>query len=202
MKVNDPGTMVTSRVNMQSGAKTVLSPLKSSGSIKHVNNLNKRNGDVHVFEGHPTAESSKPAATFCPESTPGGVVPSSGARRLRAAATAAVRAGEIAATYRPGRWSGDFVPGPGRGLVLDTGTEDLRAAMVLFPRLLKSSSGLPSKVRETVREAVEQAAATAAVAKVVAAATEAGEGCPNHETWRTRSKGTASGREEQQEMGT
>lgn len=186
MKYNDSGTAVTFGGNVQSGTKALLSLLENGSSIKHVDSY-ERSSDVNLFEEHPVAESSKSDATYCPASAPGGAVPSPAARRLRAAATAAVQAGEIAATYGPGRWSGDFVPGPpGRGLVRDTGTEDLRAAMVLFPRLLKSSSVLPSKVRKAVREAVEEAAATAAAAEVVAAAATSAAGVvvvrQSHET--------------------
>ncbi|CAN0015544.1 unnamed protein product [Sphacelaria rigidula] len=115
-------------------------------------------------------------------STTANSVPTPAARRLRAAAIEAVRAGEIAATYGPGGWSGDFIPTTtcrrGRQLVRDTGTEDLRAAIVLFPRLLKSSNGLPKKVRQAVRQAVEEAAATAAAVEVVAGAPAKGRLMP------------------------
>ncbi|CAM9480704.1 unnamed protein product [Pylaiella littoralis] len=81
-----------------------------------------------------------------------------GAASMSSAAAAAAEATLSVARYSAGGWSGVFVPaGEGGGtkrLRIDTGEEDLAAAMVVFPKLLHSNGGMPASVRETVTKAV------------------------------------------------
>lgn len=79
--------------------------------------------------------------------------------------TAAAKAAAMAvASYGSGGWSGVLLPTDPKKkcLVRDIGVEDLAAATVVFPRLLKSNGGLPAGVREAVKKAAVAAALAAA----------------------------------------
>lgn len=147
-------------------ATAIIAP--STPAVGSRSEGNAASTTVAVGNGYHAGAAADAATATCAAPLVGGAALSP-ARRLRTTAAAAVKAADDAAAYGRGRWSGDFIPRVGGRLVRDSGTEDLRAAIMVFPRLLKSNGRLPTKVREAVREAVEKAAARVAAAEVAAA---------------------------------
>lgn len=90
--------------------------------------------------------------------------PQSAEAAAAAAVEAATEAAAAVTSYTAGsKWSGVFVPDPagGKGVVSDTGVENLAAAVLVFPELLPSNAGMSASVRNAVSDAVVAAAVAA-----------------------------------------
>ena len=105
--------------------------------------------------------------------------PQSAEAAAAAAVEAATEATAAVTSYTAGsKWSAVFVPDPtgGKGVMSDTGVENLAAAVLVFPKLLPSNAGMSASVRNAVSNAVVAAAVAAelqekgAVAEVAAGA--------------------------------
>ncbi|CAM9154012.1 unnamed protein product, partial [Laminaria digitata] len=90
--------------------------------------------------------------------------PQSAEATAAAAVAVATEAAAAVTSYTAGsKWSGVFVPDPagGKGVMSDTGVENLAAAVLVFPKLLASTAGMPANVRNAVSNAVVTAAVAA-----------------------------------------